>query len=115
MSRQEILAEVLTPDRVPTVDVCPDCGDPMWAGEERCEACWEANPRICYHCSKRLDESPLADIFSNEKGEDVCGSCYARDVEPYEVWSDDEQEVIGYDWSRQTYGLMTEEALHAKN
>ncbi len=79
---------------------CLDCGDPVLPGDERCAACWEANPRICYHCRKKLDVSPLANIYSDERGEDICDTCYATDVEPFEIWDDDECEVIGYDFTR---------------
>jgi uncharacterized OB-fold protein len=52
----------------------------------------------CYNCGKLIlpTDDLCIDIFSDENGEDICLACYAEYVEPFEIWSEDEQEVIGY-------------------
>lgn len=61
MTRQELLAQVLTPDKVP----------------ER-----EPYPAIyCYECGRQLrsvDGIELEDIHTGEDGEDVCEDCCAE-------------------------------------
>ena len=88
---------------------CPDCGDPS-PGGVKCAACreWGGDERDfvsirCCHCNKPLRDKRgtdlVSDIYSNEDDEDICATCYATDVEPFEVWSDDDDEVIGYDFA----------------
>ena len=55
---------------------------------------------FCSHCGKLvrtpdgLDIYP--DIFSDEGGLDICQECYKTNIEPFEIWSEDETEIIGY-------------------
>lgn len=57
----------------------------------------------CCHCDKLLRDESGTDlvegIYSNEDGEDICATCYATDVAPFIIWSEDGEEVIGYDFS----------------
>lgn len=49
---------------------------------------------VCAHCGAAIRE--VDDNYDNQGRESVCIECYVANVEPFEVWDDDKENVIGY-------------------
>ena len=76
----------------------------------------EEQPIACAHCGAEIPE--LQNDYADENHEDVCVSCYETDVEPYEVWDEDEEEIIGWNMPDlgggvHFYPRFNDEAAHA--
>ena len=53
----------------------------------------------CNNCNKLLrniDGTDVFDIFDDQDGQDICYECYQMFVEPFIVWDNNENYIIGY-------------------
>ena len=58
-------------------------------------AVYDYSPVIkCAYCGVEIEG--IDNNYDDQDGESVCADCYERDVEPFEIWGDEEERVIGY-------------------